>query len=70
MVGGNTSMGEFILLALEPVANEMKGSIEINATNGLLDDIEGVNEKLDEEDKKSRNPEISSIIVTKQQEPS
>ena len=49
-VGGNAGMSEFISLVLEPVADEMEGSIEINATNGLLKDIEDVNSKLDEED--------------------
>ena len=31
-VGGNAGMSEFISLVLEPVADEMKNSMEINAT--------------------------------------
>ena len=37
-------------LVLEPVENEMESSVEINATTGLLNDIEHVYEMLDEED--------------------
>ena len=36
-------------LVLEPVADEMKGKIEINSTGGLLNDIETLNDEIAEE---------------------
>ena len=42
--GGNSGISEFISLVLEPVAREQAGNMEINATNGLLADIEDLNE--------------------------
>ena len=48
-VGGNAGMSEFISIVLEPVADDMKDSMEINATNGLIKDIEDVNDALDKE---------------------
>ena len=34
-VGGNAGISEFVSLVLEPVADEMKGKVEINSTGGL-----------------------------------
>ena len=45
-VGGNRGISEFLSLVLEPVAKEMKGSMEIDATSGLLSDIEKVNDEI------------------------
>ena len=47
--GGNTGISEFLSLVLEPVAREQNGSMEINATNGLLADILDLNNELEEE---------------------
>ena len=44
-VGMNTNMSEFLSLFLEPVANEDKRNMEVNASDGLIVDIEGVNKK-------------------------
>ena len=56
-VGGNAGMSEFISLVLEPVSDEMKNSMEINATGGLIKDIEDVNEALDKEmNERNQNP--------------
>ena len=44
--GGNVGISEFVSLALEPVADEMEGKVEINATSGLLNDIEELNEEI------------------------
>ena len=57
--GGNAGMSEFVSLALEPVANEMEDSLEILATNGLLNDIGKVIRILDEEDG-ARNEKLSN----------
>ena len=48
-VGGNKGISEFISLVLEPVAKEMKGSLEIDSTSGLLSDIEKVNDEVKKE---------------------
>ena len=61
-VGGNAGMSEFISLALEPVADEMKDSMEINSTNGLIKDIEDVNDALDKEMEDRMNNQNSSKI--------
>ena len=42
-VGENAGISEFLSLVLEPVADEMKGKVEINSTGGLLNDIETLN---------------------------
>ena len=47
--GGNSGISEFLSLILEPVAREQSGSMEINATNGLLADIFDLNKELEEE---------------------
>ena len=47
--GGNSGISEFLSLVLEPVAREQDGSMEINATNGLLADIFDLNEELEKE---------------------
>ena len=44
-VGMNTHMSEFLSLILEPLANEDKRNMEVNASDGLIVDIEGVNRK-------------------------
>ena len=44
-VGMNTNMSEFLSLFLEPVANEDKRNMEVNASDGLIVDIEGVNRR-------------------------
>ena len=48
-VGGNTGISEFLSLVLEPVAREQDGSMEINATNGLLADICDLNDEMEKE---------------------
>ena len=48
-VGGNAGISEFVSLVLEPVADEMKGKVEINSTGGLLNDIETLNDEIAEE---------------------
>ena len=59
--GGNTGISEFLSLVLEPVAREQDGSMEINATNGLLADIFDLNKELDEEAAEIPTNEESSI---------
>ena len=44
-VGNNCNLSEFVLLILEPIANEDKNNMETNATDGLIADIEKVNHK-------------------------
>ena len=40
-------MSEFLSLLLEPVAKEVKGKLEIDATSGILSDIEKVNDDIE-----------------------
>ena len=47
--GGNVGISEFLSLVMEPVADEMEGKVEISSTNGLLSDIENVNDEIKEE---------------------
>ena len=58
--GGNKGISEFLSLVLEPVAREQNGSMEINATNGLLADIFDLNEELEEETAENPNTEETS----------
>ena len=43
--GDNTNMSEFLSIILEPIASENKDSLEINSTDGLLAQIEKMNEE-------------------------
>ena len=54
-LGMNMNMSEFISLALEPIANEDKESMETNATDGLVADIEKVNRKWATNQKEDHN---------------
>ena len=58
--GGNKGISEFLSLVLEPLAREHNGSMEINATNGLLADIFDLNEELEEETAENPNTEETS----------
>ena len=63
-VGGNRGISEFLSLVLEPVAKEMKGSMEIDATSGLLSDIEKVNKEIIQElEEASRRMESSEHLT-------
>ena len=63
-VGGNTGISEFLSLVLEPVAREQDGSMEINATNGLLADICDLNDELEKEvNVESSNLEENQTIL-------
>ena len=57
--GGNSGISEFVSMVLEPVAREQENNMEINATSGLLADINDLNIQLRAE--KSRIEEYNLV---------
>ena len=57
--GGNSEISEFVSMVLEPVAREQENNMEINATSGLLADINDLNIQLRAE--KSRIEEYNLV---------
>ena len=71
-VGMNCNMSEFLSPFLEPISNEDKNNMEVNATDGLICDIEEVNTKwatIREEDNNTNpTPQKVDSEITSHQE--
>ena len=61
------NMSEFLSIALEPIANEDKDSMEVNAYDGLIADIERVNKKWANRQKDSPSEPTSFMVPTGEQ---